>query len=255
MEKKDCLELIIKVIERICTNSFSGILIQENNTIFFKILQLLFFVGRKKMKLIKIIRRFLNKTKFKWLYVLSFVVGVISIITLSCIGQIDKAFRAFLLLQIEILGLYNLDILLYAFSIMENENAPRPFAMARQYKSYKWLHTCNILMFVVSIINMIHFSKINLFFIIGFALLGFFNFQRYDKIERKELQLDAIEKLRQLRNEVMTDFHERELKVKELRDNGLTSTTEFEEMIVSMADLKRLIQMIDRDIEKLEKEL
>ena len=88
-----------------------------------------------------------------------------------------------------------------------------------------------------------------------FTLLGFFNFHRYDKMERRELQLDAIEKLRQLRNEVMTEFHERELKVKELRDNGLTSTTEFEEMIVSMADLKRLIQMIDRDIEKFEKEL
>lgn len=207
------------------------------------------------MKLIKIIRRFLNKTKFKWLYVLSFVVGVISIITLSCIGQIDKAFRAFLLLQIEILGLYNLDILLYAFSIMENENAPRPFALARQYKSCKWLHTCNILMFVVSIINMIHFSKINLLFIIGIAMIGFFNFNRYNKIEHKALTLAIIENLRQLRNESMIKFREGELKIKELRDNGLTSTTEFEEMIVSMSDLKRLIQMIDRDIEKLEKEL
>ena len=207
------------------------------------------------MKLIKIIRRFLNKTKFKWLYVLSFVVGVISIITLSCIGQIDKAFRAFLLLQIEILGLYNLDIVLYAFSIMENENAPKPFKLARQYKSCKWLHTCNVLMLVVSIFNMIHFSKINLFFIIGFALLGFFNFHRHDKIERRELKLDGIEKLRQLRNEVIAEFHERELKVKELRDNGLTSTSEFEKMIVSMSDLSRLIQMIDRDIEKFEKEL
>lgn len=138
---------------------------------------------------------------------------------------------------------------------MENENAPRPFVMARQYKSCKWLHTCYVLMLVVSIINMIHFSKINLFFIIGFALLGFFNFHRYDKIECKELQLDAIKNLRQLRNEVIAEFHERELKVKELLDNGLTSTVEFEEMIISMSDLSRLIQMIDRDIEKFEKEL
>lgn len=207
------------------------------------------------MKLIKIIRRFLSKTKFKWLYVLSFVVGVISIITLSCIGQIDKAFRAFLLLQIEILGLYNLDILLYAFSIMENEDAPKPFVMARKYRSLKWLNGCNLLMLTCAIINMIHFSKINLLFIIGIAMIGFFNFNRYDKIERKALTLAIIENLRQLRNESMIKFREGELKIKELRDNGLTSTTEFEEMIVSMSDLKRLIQMIDRDIEKFEKEL
>ena len=42
--KKGLLELIIKVIERICTNSFSGILIQENNTIFGKIFQLIFLI-------------------------------------------------------------------------------------------------------------------------------------------------------------------------------------------------------------------
>ena len=87
------------------------------------------------------------------------------------------------------------------------------------------------------------------------VIIGGTEYTVAEAIERKELQLDAIEKLRQLRNEVMTEFHERELKIKELRDNGLTSTTEFEEMIVSMSDLKRLIQMIDRDIEKLEKEL
>ena len=90
---------------------------------------------------------------------------------------------------------------------------------------------------------------------IGFALLGFFNFHRHNKIELRELKLDGIEKLRQLRNEVIAEFHERELKVKELRDNGLTSTSEFEKMIVSMSDLSRLIQMIDRDIEKFKKEL
>ena len=207
------------------------------------------------MKLIKLIRRFLNKTKFKWLYVLSFVVGAISIITFSYIGQIDKSFKTFLVLQLEILGLYNLDIVLYAFSIMENEDAPKSFVMARQYKSFKWLHSCNLLMILCSIINMIYFSKFNLLFMIGFALLGFFNFYRYDKIERRELQLDTIENLHRLRNEAMTKFHEGELKVKELRDNGLTSTTEFEEMIVSMSDLNRLIQMIERDIEKFEKEL
>lgn len=207
------------------------------------------------MKLIKLIRRFLNKTKFKWLYVLSFVVGVISIITLTSIGQIDKAFRAFLVLQLEILGLYNVDIVLYAFSIMENEDAPKPFVMARQYKSIKWLHSCNSLMIICSIINMIHFSKFNLLFMIGFAMLGFFNFHRYDKIEWKESKLKTIENLRQLRNEAMTKFHEGELKVKELRDNGLTSTAEFEEIIVSISDLNRLIQMIERDIEKFEKEL
>ena len=50
-------------------------------------------------------------------------------------------------------------------------------------------------------------------------------------------------------------FHEGELKIKELRDNGLTSTTEFEEMIVSMSDLNRLIKAIERDIENFEKEL
>lgn len=207
------------------------------------------------MKLIKIVRRFLSKTKFKWLYVLSFVVGVVSIITLISIGQIDKAFRTFMVLQVELLGLYNLDILLYAFSIMENEDAPKPFVMARKYRSLKWLNGCNLLMLTCAIINMIHFSKINLLFIIGFALLGFFNFHRHNKIERRELKLDGIEKLRQLRNEVIAEFHERELKVKELRDNGLTSTSEFEKMIVSMSDLSRLIQMIDRDIEKFEKEL
>ena len=167
-------------------NNFSGILIQENNTIFYKILQLLFLVGRKKMKLIKIIRRFLSKTKFKWLYVLSFVVGVILIITLSCIGQIDKAFRTFLLLQIEILGLYNLDIVLYAFSIMENENAPRPFKLARHYTSFKWLHTCNLLILIFAVINMIHFWEFNLLIMAGFAVLGLFNFHRYDKMERRE---------------------------------------------------------------------
>lgn len=207
------------------------------------------------MKLIKLIRRFLNKTKFKWLYVLSFVVGVISIITLTSIGQIDKAFRVFLVLQLEILGLYNVDIVLYAFSIMENEDAPKPFVMARQYKSIKWLHSCNSLMIICSIINMIHFSKFNLLFMVGFAMLGFFNFNRYDKIEWKESKLKTIENLRRLRNEAMTKFHEGELKVKELRDNGLTSTAEFEEIIVSISDLNRLIQMIERDIEKFEKEL
>ncbi len=207
------------------------------------------------MKLIKIIPRCLNKTKFKWLYVLSFVMGVILIVTLSCIGQIDKAFRAFVILHIELLSLYNLDIMLYAFSIIENEDAPKPFVMARQYKSFKWAHSCNLLMLICSIINMIHFSKFNVLFVIGFALLGFFNFYRYDRIEWKESKLKAIENLRQLRNEAMTKFREGELKIKELRDNGLTSTTEFEEMIVSMSDLKRLIQMVERDIEKFEKEL
>ena len=207
------------------------------------------------MKLIKIVRRFLSKTKFKWLYVLSFVVGVILIITLSYIGQIDKAFRTFLLLQLELLGLYNLDVMLYAFSKEENENAPKPFKMARQYKSFKWLNGCNLLMIICAIINIIHFSSFNIGIMIMFTLLGFFNFHRYDKMERRELKLDVIENLRQLRNESMIKFREGELKIKELRDNGLTSTTEFEEMIVSMSDLKRLIQMIDRDIEKFEKEL
>ena len=88
-----------------------------------------------------------------------------------------------------------------------------------------------------------------------FTLLGFFNFHRYDKMERRKLKLDVIENLRQLRNESMIKFREGELKIKELRDNGLTSTTEFEEMIVSMSDLKRLIQMIDREIEKFKKRI
>ena len=66
---------------------------------------------------------------------------------------------------------------------------------------------------------------------IGFALLGFFNFHRHNKIELRELKLDGIEKLRQLRNEVIAEFHERELKVKELRDNGLTSKLNLKSII------------------------
>lgn len=42
--KKGLFRTNYKIIERICTNSFSGILIQENNTIFGKIFQLIFLI-------------------------------------------------------------------------------------------------------------------------------------------------------------------------------------------------------------------
>lgn len=42
--KKRIVRTNYKIIERICTNSFSGILIQENNTIFGKIFQLIFLI-------------------------------------------------------------------------------------------------------------------------------------------------------------------------------------------------------------------